>query len=335
MAFGICRVRNLKMGDLASTDQHNFRLYESVEDYPPNIDPEKKFSARYILEDEADFSYPGETSLQDAVQFRLDKKNVKGVRKNSRVALEYILTINDQTAWENYSPSGFFSSAEKWIEDRHGKGSVVHVAEHYDESNPHMHIVVVPVIEKEVRYKNRFGEGTRTEVRLNTSDFTDGRDKLRQLQDDYHKFVKGFEEKMGVEFFRGTLVENQTREYVQQTDHRIGKVRSIIQRFDREFPHLLEKVRDSIKKRIKALKSHLMRLDLQRKVASAELEQELKRKRDVGGGNKWKNKGNKDALSVDPAKPSMKKAPSYKSSSPKASEERTGKNKGNDQSFSM
>ena len=313
------------MEELASTDQHNARLFESAEDYPPNIDPAKNFSARYVIED--DYVYPGQTSLQEAIQYRLDKQNVKGVRKNSRVALEYVLAVNDQTAWENYSPSGFFAEAEKWIEERHGKGCVVHVAEHYDESNPHMHIVVVPVIKKEVRFKNRFGEGTRTEVRLNTSAFTDGGDKLRQLQDDYHQFVKGFEQKFGVTFYRGTYVENQTRQYVQQTDHRIGRVRAIIQRFEREFPHLLERVRNSIKKRIKALKSHLFGLSFERDVSSAALEQEIKRKRDQNKKGKWKSRGPKGDQLNNP----IKEHPP----SPKASEERTEKNKGNGNQFGM
>lgn len=311
------------MGDIASTDQHNARLFQSAEDYPPNIDPSKRFSARYVIED--DYVYPGQTSLQEAIQYRLDKHEVKGIRKDSRVALEYVLTVNDQTAWENYSPAGFFAEAEKWIEQRHGKGSVVHIAEHYDESNPHMHIVVVPLIEKDVRFKNRHGEGTRKETRLNTGAFTDGREKLRQLQDDYHQFVKGFEQNMGVQFFRGTLVENQARQYVQQTDHRIGRLRVIIQRFEREFPHLLEKVKESIKKRIKSLKSHLFALSFEKDVASATLEQEIKRKRDQSKNNNWMKRGPEGDQLHNP----IKEQP--QPSSPTASEERAKKNKG----FSM
>jgi hypothetical protein len=322
MAFGICRVRNLKMGDVASTDQHNARLFGPGEKCPPNIDPAKPFAARYLIEDNDDFSYPEQTSLQEAIDIRMEKNNVKGVRKNSRVALEYILSVNDQVAWENYSPSAFFSKATDWIEDRHGKGSVVAMAEHYDETNPHVHIVVVPLIKKEVRYKNRYGSGTRTEVRLNTAEFTDGREKLRQLQTDYYEFCKPFEQKMGVEFYRGTLVENQTREYVEKTDHTIGRVARLIERFEREFPHLLQKVKDSIKKRLKTLKSHLFELKIDSKANSAVLEQEIKRKRDASKNNQWKNRGQKDSLSIDPAKPPMKRAPSHKTHPPKAKKDK-------------
>ena len=291
MAFGICRARNLKMGDLSSTDKHNSRLYESKEDYPPNIDPEKHFSSRYLFENEEDYSYPGEATLQEAIQRRLDINNVKGMRKNSNVAIEYVLAVNDQTAWDNYSPAAFFQSASEWVEKRHGKGSVVAVAEHYDESNPHMHIIVVPLVTKDVHWKNKRGEGLKKETRIDTRSYTGGREKLRQLQTDYHQFCVGFQSKLGITFHRGTFVENQTREYVKQTDYRIGRVRQIIAQYSKDFPHLIEEVRKSIESRLKRLKTLFQSLRIQKNVLESELQQEIKMKRDRGAKGKWAERG--------------------------------------------
>lgn len=320
MAFGICRARNLKFEDIQSTDKHNARLYSSPEEYPQNIDPQKHFATRYLPEGEDDYSYPGETSLHDAIQHRLDKNNVKGIRKNSNVAIEYILAISDtQDVWEGtkdnpggYAASAFFEKAAGWVEDRHGKGSVVSIAEHYDESNPHMHIVVVPLITKDVHYKNKYKSGKKTETRLNTRVFTGGKEKLRKLQDDYHEFCKPWGQRLGVEFIRGTKVESQTREYVQQTDHRIGRIRAILKRFEVDMPHLLESVRKSIKKRIESLKSHLFDVRVEHDVAKVLLLQEEKKQRDKSKGQQWKNRGPQADVGIDPQAPKYKSDQSFK-----------------------
>lgn len=230
MAFGIIRARNLQSGDLASTDLHNARRYESAEHYPKNIDPKRGIDAKYLLPD-SDYLDKSDTTLTEVVQARIDAEEVKGIRKNTNVAIEYVATINDQRAWKEYCPEAFFANAQKWLEKRHGRGSVVAVFEHYDESNPHAHFVVVPIIEKSVKWKNRRGEGQRIEKRLNVRDHTGGPDKLRDLQDGYFRHLvetygAGKNNKLGVPIYRGTLVENQTREYIEATDAKIGRLRA-------------------------------------------------------------------------------------------------------------
>jgi hypothetical protein len=132
-------------------------------------------------------------------------------------------------AWESYDFDGFVNNSREWLEDRHGKGSVVAVYTHLDESNPHAHIVVVPMEKKVVKWKNTKGSGESIENRLNTRDYTGGRDKLRLLQNDWFNHLterynggKSF----GLELYRGTLVENQLKEYVMQTNHEIGELRA-------------------------------------------------------------------------------------------------------------
>lgn len=325
MGFGICRARNLKMGDISSTDTHNFRLYESEYDYPPNIDPKELSTGRYVRENEPDYFYKGETSLLEEVQYRLDKNNVKGIRKNSNVAIEYVLAVSaENNPWENYSPGTFFQDATDWIEKRHGKNSVVAVSEHYDESNPHVHIVVVPLVTKEVKWKNKNGSGSRIETRTNVRAFTGGRELLRKLQDDYHQFCKKYERKMGVTFTRGTLVENQTKEYVRQTNHNIGRVRRLIKDFSVEFPNLMESVRKSIKNKLKALKTHLLTLETKNEVYEAVLEQEISKKRDKSSNNQWKTRGPQPHLAVDLNTPKKKAKQDFKS----AEKRKAKKNKG-------
>jgi hypothetical protein len=235
MAFGLIRARNLSAADISTTDIHNARRYETKEQYPPNVPLEKRddrfIKTEYVLESHEDFLGKKETTLSEAIDERLKLNNVKGIRKNSNLAIEYVVGINDKKAWDNYSFDGFVNQVSQWLEERHGLNSVVAVYSHDDESNPHAHIVVVPVEEKTVKWKNQQGSGERIEKRLNTRDFTGGREKLRDLQNDYFEYLtKRFDggKKLGLELFRGTLVENQAKEYVERTNHEIGGLRSVL-----------------------------------------------------------------------------------------------------------
>jgi hypothetical protein len=286
MAFGICRIRNLKLADISSTDTHNARRYESVEEYPTNINAEGKNITRYLAGNDGDFLYKDQITLGEALQYRIEKNNVVGQRSNSNVAIEYVLAVNDKNAWENYSPEGYFQNCLNWLEERHGKGSVIAISEHYDESNPHAHFVVVPLVEKDVKWKNRSGEGVKKETRIDTRSWTGGREKLRALQDDYHQFVKGFESKMGVEFHRGTLVENQTKSYIQKTDHRIGKLRANLERLEKENPSVTEKVIEAFK----SFKNTILELTFVQQVFKKTLVEETQRKKEENKKGYWKKK---------------------------------------------
>lgn len=231
MAYGIIRVRTLSAGDISSTDKHNARRYETSQEYPLNIDSEGTSYERYETEKTAEYLTKEETTLQEVIDARLKDNNVKGIRKNSNLAIEYVCAINDKKAWKDYSFSGFVSNTKTWLEDRHGKNSVVATYEHLDESNPHVHFVIMPLKTKKVKWKNQRGSGERTETRLNTREFVNGRDVLRGLQDDWHNHLcKRYDngKKMGIEFFRGTLAEFQYEAYSKQTNHEIGLLRNEI-----------------------------------------------------------------------------------------------------------
>ena len=193
MAFGLIRARNLSAADISSTDIHNARRYETKEQYPVNVPLEKRNDAfiktEYILENHEDYLGKRETTLAEAIEERLKINEVKGIKSNSNLAIEYVVGINDKKAWDNYNFDGFVSNTKQWLERRHGKDSVVAVYSHLDESNPHAHIIVVPIEKKIVKWKNTKGSGERTESRLNTRDYTGGREKLRGLQNDYFEHL--------------------------------------------------------------------------------------------------------------------------------------------------
>jgi len=284
MAFGICRIRNIKMEDISSTDKHNARLYESEEEYPDNINPQGKNISRYILN--GDYMSKDETNLPEAIKHRLEENKVSGIRKNTNIAIEYVLAISDQEAWTNYNPSGWFSKCEQWLEERHGKGSVVAMSEHFDESNPHCHFIVVPLNTKDVKWKNSKGSGTKVETRIDTRAYTGGREKLKQLQTDYFEFCKKHESALGVPIYRGTNVEDQKRVYVRQTNHKIGEIRKEVNLLAKNDESLI----DYLKNKFEALKS----LVLGSKQAEADLAQIILARKEKNKKGYWQKKGAED-----------------------------------------
>lgn len=269
MAFALIRARNLKVSDLGSTDRHNSRRYESPDEWPPNIDLNRA--------EENINMYQSGSSLKESWESRTE--GITGMRKDSNVAIEYVLGINDKKAWVNYSSSGYFMNAKEWIEKRHGKGSVIAFSFHQDESNPHAHFIVVPVVQKEVKWKNRRGEGVKIEKRIDTRSYTGGRLKLRQLQDDYFAFASNFQHKMGINIYRGKLVEEQTKDYIKKTDHQIGEMRN-----------RLHSMSDGIEK----MKIDLEIKEKQKKIEESNLKlKEINREKD-SKNDKWKEKGVKD-----------------------------------------
>ena len=287
MAFGLIRARNLSAADISSTDIHNARRYEMKEQYPLNVPLEKRndifIDTKYILENHEDYLGKKETNLAKTIEERLKINEVKGIKSNSNLAIEYVVGINDKKAWDNYNFEGFVSNTKQWLERRHGKDSVVAIYSHLDESNPHAHIIVVPIENKIVRWKNKKGSGERTENRLNTRDYTGGKEKLRDLQNDYFEHLTQRYDggkKLGLELFRGTLVENQTKKYIEQTNHEIGELRTVLASLSDDIAKNIVEGQILEKRRFLSLK-----------------EVELKKEEDRRSGERkglWKLKGVKD-----------------------------------------
>ncbi len=217
MGFGIIRVRNLQSGDVAGAQEHNKREY-TPERMPDNINPEEEGyygSNQYYTKN-------NEKSILKAIERLLSENNIKP-RKNSVVALEYVVALSpdakEKVYKTKYNASAMLDHLCRFIEKKHGKENVVSVDYHFDESNPHAHVIVVPIVEKEVRYKNRFGDYTRKELRLSARDFTGGRQKLRDLQSDFFHYVKDLIEAKRIDYkiYRGVDAREQTRKYIKET----------------------------------------------------------------------------------------------------------------------
>lgn len=222
MAYGIIRVRNLHQADLKSTEKHNFRQYTDT-DRPENITAGGYFSSYFTNDTD---------SLEEAIQKRFDEAKVKQ-RTDSVVALEYVLSLSPEAMEQitsekgyNYSETAILQQLGIFIEQKHGRDNIVAISMHLDESNPHLHAIVTPISEKEVKWKNTRGEGVRKENRLCARDFTGDKDKLRQLQTDYFNHVSKLSDRFPkIRFERGVDARDRKarKEYYQKmTNHVLG-----------------------------------------------------------------------------------------------------------------
>lgn len=227
MAYAQIRVRRLDNSNMASTEKHNARLFAPGE-CPDNIDMSKTAQNRMLYcRSEWEDEHP---ELQEMVDRRLKELNVKGVKKNSTKAIEVVVSVSDPTFFDgivSYDPLGYGSNEMKWLEDTYfGRGNVVCGYMHMEESKPHWHFICIPVREKEVAYKNRYGSGKKLEMRLCANDIIHGYNEegVHKLSDMQQKYYEHCQERYGhiVPFWRGLKAEEQKKQYTQKTDAKLA-----------------------------------------------------------------------------------------------------------------
>lgn len=281
MAYGLIRVRNLSAGDLRGTEIHNFRQYDELGiEKPENLrganqaQIDNTYSKLY---DDEGLPIDADGGMVDNIKNKLEKLGIKP-RSNSVMAIEYAVSASSEFFQKaDYSWHTFLDKAAQFVAEKHGWENVVSVSFHYDESNPHAHIVALPIVEKSVKWKNQKGSGERTEKRLCARDFTGGPEKLVKLQDEYHGFCKQFE-RNGVQFYRGTKAAEQKKHYTKQTSHEIGDLRR----------QILE-LKDLTKLKQKQLEIEVKEAEMIK--TTTELQKKIEIKKEQNGKNEnWKKK---------------------------------------------
>lgn len=247
--FGIIRVRNLNNSDISSTEKHNFRLYEKQ---PKHLSFENNHLSKelgyrntdsIVIAGEIQDRYKGEKGdLKKAIESRFKKENINP-RKNSVVALEYVLAISPDAVKDiekTYNYETALGRLTQFIEKKHGNENVIARSFHFDESNPHVHVIVTPIKEKTVKWKNKNGVGENTENRLSARDFTGNKHLLRKMQTDFYKHCLSmpFANTTKHKFKRGIgkkeRLEKGFEEYDKRTNAEIGKVREELQELKEE-----------------------------------------------------------------------------------------------------
>lgn len=227
---GIIRARNLHMSDLKSTEEHNKRLYEK-ENYPEHMDQDGRFTSYNfygdLVEGQSEGFEQNQYSLKECVQKKLDDLQITP-RKNSVVAIEYVLAISPDAAKElqkEVTEDTILNDLTKFIRAKHGTESFVQLSYHFDESNNHAHVIVVPTSRKMKKWKNKNGSGEKEVNFLNAREITGGKQKLRDLHTDFHKHCNQYVRRREGQFKRGEDIRKSGKKYEERTNRVLGDLR--------------------------------------------------------------------------------------------------------------
>lgn len=153
----------------AASYNHNFR----VGDTPANAQGERSHLNEEIISLEG-------RNYNQAFKDRIEEEGVRP-RKDSVLGLEVVLVA--QNTDDDFELSEWKKKSAEWLKNYFGKDNVVSAIYHGDESRPHIHAMVIPIVNG----------------RLNCSEFTNGREKLTQMQTSYAEAVADLGLERGME----------------------------------------------------------------------------------------------------------------------------------------
>ena len=148
---------------LASVIGHNRRLFDV-----PNADKNKKNT------------YTGYSDPYKQFDKICEKHNIKP-RQNAVLAYELLLTFSPEMSGQ-INNRDFLKRAKKWLETEFPSDAILSIDLHLDETTPHIHAVVMPLIEKTVRGK--------VQMRLSAKDYTGTPELLRARQTRFAEAMK-------------------------------------------------------------------------------------------------------------------------------------------------
>ena len=170
--------------------------------YPNNYTKDENGRADYEAKNK-DFTQ--RQKMQKEALARYKKLLPEKVRKNGVRAVEFMMTVSPEVmSRKDFNSVKYLNACGTWAREKFGKENVFFIAHHYDETTPHVSILLTP--------KDENGK-------LNARKFFGGREKMQELQDDFF-------EKVGKEFgldrgLRGSKAKHQDiKKYYQKLNER-------------------------------------------------------------------------------------------------------------------
>lgn len=174
--------------DIGRIGKHNDRDKDHL---PANVDPKR-------VKDNITLKGSG-NSLEE-----WDKRTAGiPIRKNGVLAYDVVMTFSEE---KDIDINKWQQANIKFLEKKFGKKNVLNVWCHNDESTPHLHALVVPLVMDSEKKKEKF----------NARHFTGGADALTKLQDEYYEAMKQFNLDRGVKGSRAKHVSQ--KEYHKRSE---------------------------------------------------------------------------------------------------------------------
>lgn len=165
MNYCILRIAKLsQFGNIAGSAGHTFRELPT-----PNADPMRTPNNKTI-------GAKGMAAVCAAVRSRLPHNPKRKIRKDAVRCVEYLITASPEWFKDKKEKEylEYFRSAVRWLYAKHGKANVVSINLQLDETTPHLVAYVVPIT---------------PDGRLAAKDFFGDREKLSDMQTDFHEKV--------------------------------------------------------------------------------------------------------------------------------------------------
>lgn len=229
LGFAVVHMMKIGKGGVRGIQSHNQREKESRKN--PDIDKTRS-DQNYDILNSNNINY------NRAVKERIDNfaTQTATVRKDAVVMCNFIVTSDEKTM-KAISPTeqkAFFEDSTKFFMNRYGAENVINATVHMDETTPHMHLGVVPIIGERLSAKNLF---TRKE--------------LISLQTDFAREVG---KSYGLE--RG--IEGSERTHLSEQRLKLETVKAEVKEVKEQSTELTQKydvLKENVEKKYKALKN--------------------------------------------------------------------------------
>lgn len=122
---------------------------------PDNADPEKTEMNRELVSRErvGEDGKVRTLTINQAIHERIKKAGINKIRKNQHTALEVILSGSPETlnSLSKDDVNRWAEESVKWAKEQWGEENVVSAVLHCDEKTPHIHLILVPIVQGESR----------------------------------------------------------------------------------------------------------------------------------------------------------------------------------------
>lgn len=190
-SYAVVRFAKLKTsGEMAASASHNFR-----KEQPDNADPTKAHLNEELIPLESQ-------NYIEAFKAKIAEHGIVP-RKDCIKELEVMMTFTggkekdiDLEEWKKRSV--------EWVQNYFGKGNVVSAVYHGDESSPHIHAIVVPIVND----------------KLYASEYINGRERCAAMQTSYAKSVESLGLERGME---STPVSYKTMQQLRTATQKVAE----------------------------------------------------------------------------------------------------------------
>ena len=188
--YAIVRFAKLKTtGAMAASAAHNFR-----KEQPDNADPSKAYLNEELIRLDSQ-------NYVEAFQKKM-KENGIIVRHDNVKMLEIMMTYSGDE--EEIDKEEWKKKSVEWVQNYFGKDNVVSAVYHGDESSPHIHAAVIPIVDG----------------RLYASEYINGKAKCANMQSSYAEAVKDAGLERGME---NTPVSYQTMQKLRTATEKVAR----------------------------------------------------------------------------------------------------------------